>query len=537
MRNEVREAGRAGQRMTRDFQGVGNQLRALGPALSLAGLAAGINAATRYAEQVELIRASTGLLSDDIQRLSVVASRADLDLNNIDNITQRLAASTGEARRGVAEYAAAFDRLRIDANASLSDIIARLTSLDNITPEIVADVRRIGGRDAIRLTRAAATGGEVDIAPVSAANIAALTELRAAISDTSTSLGRLGTEGIATFAGFLTTIAQGVEAASEGLRRQDPQGIGLEAPGIDATLRDWSNTVDRWIAANEDIPEFIRDALLTELRIPLIEAQELNALIRGLRGLQLAPPAFRVGAAPTTPDAAVPLPPSDPANLRLATAQQTFRALQQGIDETAASLMAATIEGERFHSEFLPELIAGLDEQIAATNRLHNENVIRNHNLIQEASAYRELNRVIDQVRLAREAEIQSAENLGRAIGTALGRITDLESALQQIFGAVLGHVFGNLFDRVLGGNAASPLAPSLPPLIGPTGPLGFGGAADSVPGTVNQSVTIHVSGSDEAAVRRGIRRSLPQIQAAAKAAVAVDVSRPSALRSRLNNQ
>ena len=216
--------------MTRGFASLGNQLRALGPALSVAGLAAGINAATRYAEQVELIGASTGLTADELQRLSVVASRADLDLNNIDSITQRLAASMGEARRGVTEYAAAFDRLDIDANASLSNIIERLTSLNSITPEIVADVRRIGGRDAIRLTRAAATGGEVDIAPVSAANIAALTELRAAISDTSTSLGRLGTEGLATFAIYLTTAAEGLEALSEGLRRQDLQGIGIEAP-------------------------------------------------------------------------------------------------------------------------------------------------------------------------------------------------------------------------------------------------------------------------------------------------------------------
>ena len=471
LRTEVRNNRREAERMGRGFQVAGNQLRAVGPALSLAGLAAGINAATRYAEQVELIGASTGLTADEIQRLSVVASRADLDLNNIDNITQRLAASTGEARRGVTEYAEAFGRLRIDANASISDIIARLTSLNDITPKIVADVRRIGGRDAIRLTRAAATGGDVDIAPVTAGNITALTELRAAISDTSTSIGRLGTEGLATFAGYLTTAAQGVEAFSEALRRQDPQGVGVELPGVEATLQDWSNTVDRWIAANEDIPDFIREALLTRIPVPLMEDQRLSAVIQGLRGLQLAPPTFRIEGAATIPDTAAPSPPADPSNLRLTAQIEAFRELQQWIDQTSASLMATNIEGERFQLEFLPNLIAGLDEQIETARRLHNENVIRNHRLLEEAAAMRELNTIIEQTRRAREAEIQSAESLGRAIGIAIGHARDVEGALQQIFGAVLGHILQNLFRDTLTSGASSVLAPALPPLIGPRGP------------------------------------------------------------------
>ena len=95
--------------------------------------------------------------------------------------------------------------------------------------------------------------------------------------------------------------------------------------------------------------DFIREALLTRIPVPLMEEQQLRGLIRSIEGLQLAPPRLSVSTLPLiTPSAAVPLPPDDPATLRLAAQTQAFRELQQWIDETSASMMAANIEGERF---------------------------------------------------------------------------------------------------------------------------------------------------------------------------------------------
>ena len=546
LRREVGNNRREAERLGRVSQTVGNQLRAIGPTLSLAGFAAGINAATRYAEQVELIGLSSGLTADEIQRLSVVAARADLDLNSIDNVTQRIVASTGEARRGVTEYAEAFRRLGIDATASISEIIADLTSLNNLTPETVADIRRIGGRDATRLARAAISGGNVDIAPVSAETISALTTLRAAISDTSTSLGRLATETLAGFTGGLTAAAEAIEALSEAARGQEGS-FGVELPEAEATLREWSATVDRWITANEDIPQFIRDALLTTIPVPMMADQQLRDIIRSLRGLQLAPPAFVAPSAAAT--AVVPLPPPDPANLRLNFQRQAYQDFQRELEASAEALMRTTMESERFRTVFLPNLIADLNERIEAERLAHNENVLRNHALLTEAGVIRDLNFAIEQTRRARESEIASIESLGRSIGSAIGNARDLETALQQIFGAVLGHTLESLFTGGLTGGGLN-VEPVLPPLLGPRGALGeLGRTTENLPvtspisrspgpaTTIQQTVNIRVSGSDAAAVRRGIRQALPAIGQAAKTAVAADISRPSALRSRFRNQ